>query len=200
MPARAKRVVQHADDAGGALVVRAGEAQPLDQLLVVRRARHPDRPGVRRVGEQRAEGDDEPASERSGEVGDRLGVRPPPQLGLGRPEEDDVADVVGLRPGEGVLGPVDAAGHAFGEADMGAGLGEVVELLGVDGGERLASPLDEQVTDGAGRRFAGVVPALERGDEDRFVQVRVLEPPDVVHRACTLSARLRHTRARRPRA
>ena len=52
------------------------------------------------------------------------------------------------------------------DADLGPGGGEVVEDLGVDVGEGLGAPLLGQVVDGGGGGVAGVVPALERGEQD----------------------------------
>ena len=46
----------------------------------------------------------------------------------------------------------------------------VVVLLGVELGERLGVPGQLEVLDGSARGIAGVVPALEGGDEDRVTK------------------------------
>ena len=56
-------VLEDADDAGRALVRRLLELEPVDEVGLGRRAGDRDRPGVRGVGEQRAEGDHQLAAE-----------------------------------------------------------------------------------------------------------------------------------------
>src|SRR5665647_1737792 len=56
--AAGRLVLEHADDPGRALVRAGVQAESVLQVRVVRRGRHRDRPAVRDVGEQGAEGHD----------------------------------------------------------------------------------------------------------------------------------------------
>ena len=69
---RPARVVQHPDDAGGALVLRTLELEPVDQLGIGGGAGDAHAAGVGHVAEQRAEGDDHLAA---GLLGDRHAPR-----------------------------------------------------------------------------------------------------------------------------
>ena len=84
-------VLEDADDAGRPLVRRLLELEPVDQLGLGGGAGDRDRPGVRGVGEQRAEGDHELAAELVA-GGEQLGAElAPAHVGLDAAHQDHVA-------------------------------------------------------------------------------------------------------------
>ena len=89
--------MEDADDAGGALVGGAAEAEPADQLGVGGGARHPDRAGVGHVGQQGAQDDDQLDVKVVGHADDLLGERAPLELGLVAEQHDHVAGRAGQR-------------------------------------------------------------------------------------------------------
>ena len=107
--------------------------------------------------------------------GQQLGAElPPPHVGLDAADQDDVA--VQRRAGEAiaiwVLGQVIrrcpfSSTPTIGPVDL-----EVVVVLGVDGADDPRVPHLHQVIDGGRGGVRGVVPALERRDDDRIHQVR----------------------------
>ena len=166
-------VLEDADDAGRTFVRRHLELEPVDELGLGGGAGDRDRAGVRGVGQQRPEGDHDLAAQVVGR-GEQLGAElPPAHVGLDAADQDDVAVQVG-RAGDRDLGarPGDGAVAALVGTHQRAVDLEVVELLGVDGADDPGAPdLDEVVDDRRGR-VRGVVPALERRDDDRVDQVR----------------------------
>ena len=164
------RRVHDADDAGRALVARPLEAEPLDEPLSRREAGDRNRARVRDVREQRAERDDRAHAEHIRHLAQRAGVGLPAQRRLNALDEHEVAVRAGdLRGLEDVFGPVDRARASLDEAHGRADGGEVVEVLRVDARDRLCvERLDEELHRGRGR-LAGVVPAPEGTDHDRFV-------------------------------
>ena len=77
-----------------------------------------------------------------------------------------------------VGGPVDLARLALGEPDRRPRDLEVVELLGVDLGDRLGVERGRDRLERGGRGARGVVPARERGDQHGRAQLRRLRLPD----------------------
>ena len=73
----------------------------------------------------------------------------------------------GSAPTELVGRPVDHPAQLLVQAHVGSGIGEVVELLGVDRGERGRLPALPEVLDRPRGGVTGVVPALERHHHDR---------------------------------
>ena len=166
--------VEHAHDAGRALVARRPEAQARGQLGIVGAARQPDGPGVGHLGEQRAQGEDQRGPGAPGQLEHRRAVGAPLEMRLDGDPDDDVAlELGGL--GEGELGgrPDDLAlGPGAGlEAHVGAGEAEVVKLFRVDAGERPRRPELAQVAGGGGGGLGRVVPARERHDDDGPAQL-----------------------------
>ena len=78
--------------------------------------------------------------------------------------------------------PHDLAEAVVVEAHLGAGGGEVEELLRIDVGDQLGVPAVDEVARRGGGGVAGVVPALEGGDHDGLVERGTGRPADVVHR------------------
>ena len=165
-------VLEDADDAGRSFVRRLLELEPVDQVGLGRRPGHRDRPGVRGVGEQGAEGDHELAAEvvaRREQLGAELA---PAHVRLDAADQDHVAVEVGRR-GDRDLGarPGDPAVAQLVEPDDGPVHLEVVELLGVDRPDDPRVPDPDQVVDDRRGGVGGVVPALEGGDDHRLDQV-----------------------------
>ena len=163
------RRVQHPGDAGGPLVAGGPQVESGGVALVVGGAEHRHRPGVGHLGQQGAEGDDRAGADGDGDTEHVVAERAPLQLGLDAGEQHHAVAVRGGGGLEDVGGPLDAAAAVEVDADLGPGGGEVEEDLGVDVGEGPGAPLLDQVVDGGGGGVAGVVPAPERGDEDRPV-------------------------------
>ena len=166
-------VLQHADDARGALIPRRFQAQGLGQLLIAGRNRHRYRPGVRNISKQSAQGHD-PLDAEIVDRSKQLGAEAAPaHVGLDASDQDDVtADP--SRSGER-----DACGRPVQATDAGLVDGhmrpvdlEVVVILGVDLAEGDRLPAFLQVLDDPRRRLTRVVPPLEGGDEHGIVQVR----------------------------
>ncbi len=176
------RVLEHADDAGRPFVRRLLELEPVDQLRLGGGAGDRDRPGVRGVGEQRAEGDHQLAAEVVAGR-EQLGAELPPlHVRLDAAHQDDVAVEVGRR-GDRELGagPGDPPVPGRVGADHRPVDLEVVELVGVDRADDPGVPDPHQVVDGGGGGVGGVVPALEGGDDDGVHQT-VDRPPARSHR------------------
>ena len=164
-------VLEHPGDAGRALVAGFLQAEALRRLGGVGRAGDRHRPGVRRVGQQRAEDDDGVDVELVGD-GQQLGAeRAPAHVGFHAVHQHDVA-VAARRPavrdphrrphqlpGDPVDLPDDRAIHLV-----------VVVRLVVDLHDRVGLPDGVQVLERVAGRVAGVVPALKRRHDDRVVQ------------------------------
>ena len=84
-------VVEHADDAGGALVARALQVVAVDQLGVARRPDDLHRPAVRHVGEQGAHADGQAGPGFLGEADELAAEQLPAQRRLGAEHEQHVA-------------------------------------------------------------------------------------------------------------
>ena len=136
----AARVVENADDPRRPLVARELEPELLDEARVGRGAGHRRRPGVRHVGEQRAEGHDELDAELAGEPDHEVGECAPAVVRLDAEQDHRVA----IGPGDGrvverVLRPLDAPRQPLVEDDGRPHRLEVDEPLRVDVREPLAS-------------------------------------------------------------
>ena len=166
-------VLEDADDAGRSLVGRLLQVEPVDQVGLGGGAGDGDRPGVRGVGEQRTQRDDELGPEVVA-GGEQLGAElPPAHAGLDAADQDHVAVQVRRRGdrdlgrGPGRCGGAHARRCRRGAVDL-----EVVEVLGVDRADHRGVPDADQVVDHRGGGVGGVVPALEGGDHDGVDQVR----------------------------
>ena len=144
-------------------------------VIVTGAARGQGEQEARLFRQEGAEGQHQAHLAATGELEHGPAVRLPAQVRLGRDPDDQVAVEV-ARAGDGELHgrPHDLAlGLRAGpEPDVGTGLAEVVEGLGVDLGELLGAEGRRQVAGRRRRRLGGVVPAAERGDEDRPTQAR----------------------------
>ena len=166
-------VVQHADDPGRALVAGRREAEALDELRVARAAADGARARVRHIREQRAEGDDEVDLELLHEVDDQARERAPAQVRLDAEEQDDVTvEAIRTAVVEDGRGPVDPPREARLERDVRPGRLEVEEGLRVDLREALRVPELGEVAGGERGALAAVVPAPERGDHERPLELR----------------------------
>ncbi len=155
--------------------------QSLDELGVVGGARHGGGARVRHVRQERAQGEHERALERLGGLQHGGAVGAPAQVGLVADEDDEVgAAGGGGRPQLGV-GPGEVALAVVAHGDHRPGGGEVEEVLGVDGGHVLGVVAVGQPARRAGRRVARVVPALERGHEDRSAELWAMVPAKCAH-------------------
>jgi hypothetical protein len=118
-PLLATRVLEHTDDPGRAFVARMLEPEAGHELRVAGRSGHGRRPGVRDVGEQRTERDEQLDLEVPREVDDELAERQPAQARLDAQQQDHIpvrfgdASVV-----EGILRPLDPPGQPLVERDV----------------------------------------------------------------------------------
>jgi len=132
---------------------------------------------MRRVGQQRAEQDDELHAQGLQTLDQFLAERPPAHVRLDPVHQDDVPaqprgrhGLVGrVRVGDRDprRGPDQALGVTALDLDDRPVDLEVVVVLGIDGADRGRLPGDAQVVDYPARRLARVVPALESGNGDR---------------------------------
>ena len=169
-------VGEHADNAGGALVVAHLGVEAMAHLLLVGGDGDRDRSAVRHVGHQGAEGEDQLDIGGLRELHQLDGERPPPERRLDPVDQHDIAadrrvggdEDAGGAPTDPALSTVD---DDPGPVDL-----EVVVVLGIERGDRLGTPELAQVLDDRRSGIPGVVPAFEGGDHDRVVQLRkVLE-------------------------
>ena len=136
---------------------------------------------MRDVGQQRADGDHHLDPKAGGNLDDLGREGPPAQVGLVPTDHDQV--VVGGREVGGAQldrRPLDPP-VPVDQPHRRAGRLEVVELLGVDGGEGLGGQPVRDRVQGGGGRLTGVVPAIEGGQQHRPTEPG---PPDqgrVVH-------------------
>ena len=124
------------------------------------------------VGDERAEGDDAAGADGLRETDDLAAVGAPLEVGLDADHEDGGGR--GGAAGEGeelVGGPRHLALVAVDDADLGAGVGEGVVVLGVHLGEGGGLPGVDEVADSVGGGLAGVVPAAEGGDDVRVFEL-----------------------------
>jgi hypothetical protein len=189
-------VLHHPDDPGGPLVIGKADADLGGELGVRRADGHRDRPGVRGVGEQRAEQDDHLHAQALQALHEFFAEGPPAHVRLDAVHQHDIAGQPGGRPG--LVSRVHGAGPGEREPRGGPDqpLGppaldlddrpvdlEVVEVLGIDGADGGRLPRDTQVVDHPAGGLARVVPALESGDGDRrhefadVVELDELPPP-----------------------
>ena len=162
------RVLQHADDPGRSLVGGRLQLEPVLEVELGGRAADLDRPGVRRLGQQGAEGHHQLDTELVG-AGEQLGAELAPlHVRLDAAQEHHVPVRAG-RPGDVHLrrGPGDPAHPVLAGADQRTVHLEVVELLGVDHGHDLRAPHLDEVVDHPGGGTGSVVPALERRHHHR---------------------------------
>jgi hypothetical protein len=137
---------------------------------------------VGHVGEEGAERDDHLDLELFGDADDLGTERAPLQLRLDAEEHHGVALGAGQGRRHHLVGrPGDLAGDAVHQAHLRAGRREVVEVLGVERGERAPAPALGEVAGGGRGCVGGVVPALERGHEHGPAQRGVVLPEHVVH-------------------
>ena len=180
-------VLEHADDPGGPFVLRPLQFEALHHRVVGRRADQRHGPRVRDVGEQRTEGERHADVESVGDTHDLLGEEPPAQRRLGAEHEQHVGAGQRDRP-DAHGGPDDRPVVLLVEAHLRADRGEVGEHVGIDLGQRRCSPRLDHRANGAGRGVAGVVPAGERGQQDRTRQTGLGDPANVLgSHAVTLS-------------
>jgi hypothetical protein len=156
-------------------------AQTLGQVAVAGRADHLDRPGVGDVGQQGAHCDQHLHAQAGGDLDDLGGEGPPAQVGLVPPDHDQVVLGGGQAGGAQLDGrPLDPP-VAVDQPHRGPGGLEVVELLGVDGGERLGRQGVPDRVQGGGGGLAGVVPAVEGGQQHRPPEPGPTDQRRVVH-------------------
>src|SRR3954454_10126933 len=170
-PTRNARVLQHTDDARRPFVARALQPEPGRRIRVVRCARHLRRPGVWRVGEQRTERHDNAHIEIPNDA-EQLGAeRAPPHVRLDAVHEHQVEVGTGRAAvGEARRRPGDAPRNAVDERHRRPVDLEVVIVVRVEFGERLGVPDQFEMLHRSARGVPGVVPALERSDENRIDQ------------------------------
>ena len=121
------------------------------------------RPGVRHVGEQRAEQHDRLHPQAVADL-QHLARRTPRQRMFGSmPRISTTSRLGARRPAHREPGgrPLDAPGHAVDQRDRRPVDLEVVEVLRVERGQRLGVPDQLEVLHRGGRGVAGVVPPLE---------------------------------------
>ena len=137
-----------------------------------------DRAGVGHVGEERAERDRHGGAGAFDDAGDLFAEQAPAQRGFGTEHEQDVG--AGQRDRPDTDGrPDDRTSVVLVETDGGTHGGEVGERFGVDLGEGVGSPgLDHRAQRRRGC-VAGVVPAGERGNHHRPVEVGLGQPTDM---------------------
>src|SRR5665647_1310299 len=139
--AAGRLVLEHADDPGRALVRAGVQAESVLQVRVVRRGRHRDRPAVRDVGEQGAEGHDGGHAQALGGV-QHLGAEPAPPHGRfdAMDERDDLTGAGAGRRGDRRARPRDNPTTVFADADGRTAHLEVVVLLRVQLGDLPGRP------------------------------------------------------------
>ena len=170
MPASAQRVLQHPDDPRGALVVVGLRAHPAQQLRVRAADLDRNRAGVRRVGQQRPDQDEQLDPELGQPADELVGEPAPAHVRLDAVHEHDVAGQAGGgTPGEGEprRRPDQALGLPRHHVDHRPVDLEVVEVIGVDRGDGSGLPRDAEVVDHSAGRFGRVVPPFECGDRHR---------------------------------
>ncbi len=186
-PGVAAGLVDHAHDAGRALVGRGREPELIGQIAVGR-PRHRHRPGVGRVGQEAAERHDELGAALARDLEDAARVVLPAVLRLDADHHRDVVAARQRAPGEGVLRPCHAPRVVLAERDDRADFLEIVELVGVELAELLRSQLLAQEERAQRGRLAAVVPAVERAHEHALAQSRPCGPDEAFH-ACSVGAR-----------
>src|SRR5438876_12366881 len=100
--------------------------------------------------------------------GDELGERAPPEVRLDAEHQDGVAlETRNVRVVESVVRPIDASRASVDERHVRPRRLEVEEALRLDLRETRRRPRLREVTPGERRTLAAVVPAAERGDQNR---------------------------------
>ncbi len=165
------RGVQHAGDAGGALVAGGEEVEHGGVVLVVGRAEHGDGAGVGDLGQQGAEGDDGAGAHGDGHAQDVVAERAPAQLRLDAGQGDDAPAVRRWwRRGTSFDGQSMRRRPSMSMRTSGRVVVKSKKTSGSTSAKGRAPPLLGQVVDGGGGGVAGVVPAPERGEHDRPVR------------------------------
>ncbi len=191
--------MEHPHDAGGPLVVGALELQAGHHLGFVGGAHDRGGTGVGHFCEQRPQGDAQAGPVLVGHRGELLAVGAPAELRLGADDEEHVLVPAGDGAGVDLGGrPDDLPQALVVEVDLGAGGGEVVELLGIDIRHQIEVPAVDEVAGRGGGCVACIVPALEGGQHDRLAQGGTGRPPDVVHRPTVPSGTERTARTTTP--
>ncbi len=188
---RGAGLLQHADDAGRALVVHRVQVQPVGQGGVRGGRRHRHRAGVRGVGQQRAE-QHHGLHLQLGERRDQLAAEAPPaHVRLDAVHQHHVAaQSLGRATLSRVVGQTRSVGLPVGDFHHRPGDLEVVEVLGIDLADGPRIPGRAEVIHGVGRRLARVVPALEGGYQNRCgeladgIEIEVDRPPPPSAAAC----------------
>ena len=128
------------------------------------------------------------------ETEDELRERLPAQVRLGAEQDHGVppgARDLGVE--EPVLRPIELARQPVLEGDVRACRLEVVEVLGIDLREPLTRPLLREVARREGSALPAVVPAAERGDENRASQTRHERDVQLGHRPILRAVRRHRT-------
>ena len=166
------RVLKHPGDAGRALIARLLQPERLRRIRRIGRPGDRHRSSVRRVGQQGAEDHDGLHVQLVGD-GQQLGTeRAPPHVGLHTVHQHDVAVAARRsavrdphrRPHQLARHSVDLTDHR--PVDLVVVVGLIVDLH-----DLLGLPYRVQVLERVAGGVSGIVPALERCDDDRVAQV-----------------------------
>jgi hypothetical protein len=137
------------------------------------------------VGHQanhRTNGDDHVGAGAAGDLDDAVAERPPPQVRLDPGTHDQVpAGSFEVERVPVVLGPHDIAAAVVAQPHLGTFLLEVVEGLGVGGGDALVGVAIAQPRQRRSGCLAGIEQALEGHDHDGSVEGCVTLPEDLAH-------------------
>ena len=165
-------VLHDPDDARRPFVAGLLEVERARQVFVGGRPGHRHRTAVRRVGEQRAERHDHLDAEFVAVAEDLAGEGLPAHVGLDAADEHDVAAEVS-EPSVGNAGgrPRDDTLAVVADGDRRPVDLVVVVVLGVQSRQRDRRPHLLEVLDRRGRGVSGVVPTLERRDQQGIDQL-----------------------------
>ena len=180
-------LLQHADQAGDALVLRAAEAERADQPVVRAAAHDMSRPRMRDRFGGCAERHHHLAAERASDGDDRIGEGGVAQVWLDAGEQHHVVCATG-ESGDTklVVGPQDLTHVGSVELDLRAFLREVEERVGVDRGNDRCNPVRCERVDGTGGHLGDVEQSTQRNHHDGPVQ-------RLQHLECGCEHVLRHT-------
>ena len=175
----AHRVVQHADDPGRAFVARPLHPEPGREHLVGGGAGALDRARVRRVAEQRSEGDDHLAVRRAGDADDVVAERAPLQVRLDAEQQHEVAAAAGSEPAESAsdgqftVRTTPSTSSTVGRAAWKSRYSSMSSAANGPGVRHAREPAHR-----VGRGVGRVVPTRERGDHRGPMQRRLDAPAD----------------------